>query len=62
MRDTIKIMLTPDEFIALARVAERECRPVPMQARHLVLEALRRDGYTSKSKSRNEQTVSYASR
>lgn len=62
MRDTIKITLSADEFVALARLAERDCRPVPMQAKHLVLEALRRDSTEDEPQQRTERAVRHADR
>jgi hypothetical protein len=40
----IRVSLDPAEYEALARLAERDLRPVPQEARHLVREALREVG------------------
>jgi hypothetical protein len=42
IREAIKISLTREELNALAGLAEREMRPIPLQAQHMVVEALRR--------------------
>jgi hypothetical protein len=41
MREIIKVPLRTDEYRALEQLAERELRPVPTQAHHMILEALR---------------------
>ena len=61
MRDTVKVQLSPDDYLALARLAERECRPVPMQAQHIVREALRQCEPTKEPTS-NREAVCHASR
>ena len=42
--ERLKLDLDPAEYTALSRLAERDLRPVPQQARHLVREALRGAG------------------
>ena len=42
--ERLKLELDPAEYTALSRLAERDLRPVPQQARHLVREALRQAG------------------
>jgi hypothetical protein len=42
--EKLRVDLDPVEFEALARLAERDLRPVPCEARHLVREALRHAG------------------
>jgi hypothetical protein len=41
MREIIKVSLRDDEYLALSRLADEELRPIPMQAQHLILLALR---------------------
>ena len=43
MHQSIRISLAPEEYRALARLAERELRPIPLQAQRLVIEALQRE-------------------
>lgn len=41
MREFIKVGLNPDEYKALATLADNELRPVPMQAQRIIIDALR---------------------
>ena len=40
MPDRLTVNLAPAEFEALSRLAERDLRPMPMQARHIIRQAL----------------------
>ena len=42
VRETVKVVLTPREYIALARLADEELRPIPDQVRLLVRRELLR--------------------
>ncbi len=45
--ERLRVDVEPVEYRALARLAERELRPIPDQAHHLLREALRREGVLS---------------